>query len=205
MALGGANNTSGFVPAGQPYTHSPANPVGGYASPSTYAHSMTSTSTNGSPPQAEFMEGPLPPEVREIIATSCKDLPSAEEAERQARRLLSTTRRVKVYRDELQAANAEVGDLEAVVQKHDFVCHALRQESSDIDAKVAQLLHEKQLCEAQLQQEGTQKARQQDKLAVARQRVAVLRRTVDNITQETQNGYFVLRQLVPNLHIDNYS
>lgn len=150
------------------------------------------------------MEGPLPGEVRHVITRSCGAGSSADEAERQARRLISTGRRMRVYRDELVAASDEVGDMEQLVQQHVLVCSALRTEMSDIDAKIRELLSERQLSEVQLRQAEGEAQRHLSKLKEARERVAVLRNTVDGITRETHINRVMLHQLVPSLDIDKY-
>ncbi|KEG05603.1 hypothetical protein DQ04_20101010 [Trypanosoma grayi] len=149
------------------------------------------------------LEGPLPAEIREIIYSHC-DGDTADVAERHARRLLSTNRRVRVYREELQSAVEEVGDVTQLVQRHQVVQDALRVEMRELDAKIEQLVRERKLCELQLRQEEEQQQRKESKLREANERVGVLRSTIDAITKESMAGYVLLRQLVPNLHVDNY-
>ncbi|EAN92088.1 hypothetical protein C3747_250g41 [Trypanosoma cruzi] len=149
------------------------------------------------------LEGPLPAEIREIIHSQCSGEP-AEVAERHARRLLSTHRRVRVYREELQSAVEEVGDVAQMLQRHQTVQDALRVELKDLDAQIERLVRERQLCELQLSQEDEARQRDEVKLRDAKERVNVLRSTIDTITQESLAGYVVLRQLVPNLNVENY-
>jgi hypothetical protein len=149
------------------------------------------------------MEGPLPAEVRALIHGSCSG-EAAEQAEVYARRLLSTHRRVRVYREELSAAVEEVDDIKSVAKKNTLVCDALKQEISSIDAKIQMLLNERQMCQVQLESEARNLARNEGKLNEGDRRVEVLRNTIDNITRETQRGHMLLRQLVPNLQIENY-
>ncbi|EKF38563.1 hypothetical protein MOQ_001230 [Trypanosoma cruzi marinkellei] len=149
------------------------------------------------------LEGPLPAEIREIIHSQCSGEP-AEVAERHARRLLSTNRRVRVYREELQSAVEEVGDVAQMLQRHETVQDALRVELKDLDAQIERLVRERQLCELQLSQEEEARRRDEVKLRDAKERVSVLRSTIDTITQESLAGYVVLRQLVPNLNVENY-
>ncbi|CAD2219548.1 hypothetical protein ADEAN_000705600 [Angomonas deanei] len=175
-----------------------------------------SLSTDSYVPQGTggFMEGPLPPEVREIIHKTFVDYSQSrqnntdeliDEAERQARRLLSSYRRARVYREELQAAEAEVQDLLQLLQNAELVCHALEEEEAEIDERILQLQREKELIQQQRQQEGRTRQRQADKVAEAEERQAVLQRTVEAITHELQSGTLSLRQLVPNLYLDNYA
>ncbi|ORC86149.1 uncharacterized protein TM35_000301890 [Trypanosoma theileri] len=159
------------------------------------------TSTGGN--SGALLEGPLPPEVREIIYSQCSG-EAAEVAERHARRLLSTNRRVRVYREELQSAMEEVRDVATLVQRHHTVQQALRREVEELDAKIAQLLREKQYCELQQQEEDQVTQRMETKLRDANERVELLRSTIDNITKGSMAGYLLLQQLVPNLHLDNY-
>ena len=149
------------------------------------------------------MEGPLPAEVRAMIHANCTG-ETAEQAELYARRLLSTHRRVRVYREELSAANEELEDLRQLTTKHHLVSQALRDEIVGIDEKIQQLLNERHLCEVQLQQEAHVVNRHESKKEEAERRVNVLRTTIDNIARETQKGHLLLRQLVPQLQIENY-
>lgn len=149
------------------------------------------------------MEGPLPAEARALIHASCTG-DAAEQAETYARRLLSTHRRVRVYREELQYAVEEVDDIRQVAQKNSIVCDALEKEMKDIDARIQALLSEKQMCQVQYEQERSTLQRNEGKRFEAERRVEVLRNTIDNITRETQRGHMLLRQLVPNLQIENY-
>lgn len=149
------------------------------------------------------MEGPLPAEVRSIIHASCSG-DAAEQAEIYARRLLSTHRRVRVYREELGAAVEETEDITGVIKKNTLICDALKQEIGGIDAKIQMLLNERQLCQVQLETEARSLQRNESKREEAERRVDVLRTTIDNITRETQRGHMLLRQLVPNLQIENY-
>lgn len=149
------------------------------------------------------MEGPLPAEVRSIIHASCSG-EGAEHAEIYARRLLSTHRRVRVYREELSAAVEESEDIKQVLKKNVLICDALKQEIGGIDAKIQMLLNERQLCQVQLESESRTLQRNEAKQEEAERRVDVLRTTIDNITRETQRGHMLLRQLVPNLQIENY-
>lgn len=151
------------------------------------------------------MEGPLPPEVRAIIVEACgMHNEKAEEAERQARRLLSTARRTHVYRDELQAANAEVRDVCATVQQQDLVNSVLEQEMAEIDAQVEKLMQERRLCEAQLNQQHQKAQRDHTKLQEAQKRAAVLQQTVETVSKEVHLGQMMLQRLVPSLNIENY-
>ncbi|ESL06071.1 hypothetical protein TRSC58_06260 [Trypanosoma rangeli SC58] len=150
-----------------------------------------------------MLEGPLPAEVREIIYSQCSG-ERAEVAERHARRLLSTNRRVRVYREELQSAVEEVGDVAQLMQRHQTVQDALRAEMLELDAQIARLVRERQLCELQLSQEEEACQRKEVKLRDANERVNALRSTIDAIAKESLSGYVLLRQLVPNLNVENY-
>ena len=157
----------------------------------------------GSSGLASTMEGPLPAEARSIIHAACSG-ESAEQAEVYARRLLSTHRRVRVYREELQFAAEEVDDIKQVSQKNSLVCDALQREMTSIDEKISALMSERQLCQMQLEQEARTLQRNEAKKEEAQRRVELLRSTIDNIARETQKGHMLLRQLVPNLQIENY-
>ncbi|RNF07774.1 hypothetical protein TraAM80_03148 [Trypanosoma rangeli] len=150
-----------------------------------------------------MLEGPLPAEVREIIYSQCSG-ERAEVAERHARRLLSTNRRVRVYREELRSAVEEVGDVAQLMQRHQTVQDALRAELFELDAQIARLVRERQLCELQLSQEEEARQRKEVKLRDANERVNALRSTIDAIAKESLSGYVLLRQLVPNLNVENY-
>jgi hypothetical protein len=152
---------------------------------------------------ATTMEGPLPAEARSIIHTACSG-EAAEQAEVYARRLLSTHRRVRVYREELQFASEEVDDIKQVAQKNLLVCEALQREMTSIDEKINALMSERQMCQLQLDQEKKVMQRNEAKKDEAQRRVELLRSTIDNIARETQKGHMLLRQLVPNLQIENY-
>lgn len=176
---------------------------GGAASSSNNLLVSSSVDRPGSVSSGGTMEGPLPAEVRSIIHTTCSG-DGAEQAEIYARRLLSTHRRVRVYREELGAAVEESDDIKQVLKKNTLICDALKQEISGIDAKIQMLLNERQLCQVQLESESRTLQRNESKREEAERRVDVLRTTIDNITRETQRGHMLLRQLVPNLQIENY-
>ncbi|CCW61885.1 unnamed protein product [Phytomonas sp. EM1] len=191
----------------------------------------TSNNVEGSS-QVAFLEGPLPPEVRAMIAAACassvpivrynelsagvphgigengtltvQEPVAVDEAERQARRLLSTSRRLKVYREELLTAQAEFSDVQGLVQKDTLVRQALETELADIDSRIAALIQERALCEAQFQQQGNLLARDSEKLAKAQERVSVLNEAIENMMKSTQTDQMMLRRLVPNLNIENY-
>lgn len=169
----------------------------------TAGTTTTGMATSGSP---MIVEGPLPSEVRRLIRDCCgSDEFAMEEAERQARRLLSVGRRVKVYRDELSAASEEASDLAATVEGQTVVCATLETEVAEIDRKVELLLQERALCVTQLQQAQHVKERRLQQWREAEERVRILRTAVDEISADTQLGQSALRQLVPNLHIENYT
>lgn len=151
-----------------------------------------------------FMEGPLPSEVREIIRKDCSRLEDIDDAEKQARKLLSVGKRLQVYRSELQAALEEVVDIEKGARDISVVCATLQAECSDIDAKIEALQKEKLLCQQQFLAQQQRLMRENEQLSIAAERVTILRRTVENITSETQTNQLLLRQLVPSLNIDNY-
>ncbi|KAG5509548.1 hypothetical protein JKF63_06253 [Porcisia hertigi] len=160
---------------------------------------------------AGTVEGPLPPEVRRIIAQSCPEGSSAAErnaiidvVEQQARRLISTGRRVKVYREELTAAEEERRDLSTTVEERHLVRSALQGEVDDINARIAALLQERGLVEAQLNAQNEAAARDEHKLTEAQNRVTLLRKTIDGIAEETMVARLMLQQQVPSLHIENY-
>lgn len=160
-----------------------------------------------SPPPSDSivaMEGPLPPDVRRLIAQHCQDTSFIHAAEQQARRLLSTSRRVKVYRDELHAAEEEKRDLVGVVEQHSLVHDVLVQEMADLDARMQTLMQERQLCESQLRNEDEVAARDHAKLLEAQERVRVLKETIDGIEAETTVARLSLQQQVPSLHLENY-
>nr|CCC95025.1 unnamed protein product [Trypanosoma congolense IL3000] len=167
-----------------------------FASPPPYSGASQETALMA-------MEGPLPAEVRQIIHSSCSGS-DAELAERHARRLLSTGRRVNVYRAELQSAIEEVNDVDQLVKQHQIVQAALRTELSDLDARIEKLMKERQLCEYQLRQQETEAERKMAKLTEANMRVDKLSSTIDSMTHESLAGYVLLQKLVPNLHVNNY-
>ncbi|AYU77129.1 hypothetical protein, conserved [Leishmania donovani] len=172
-----------------------------------------SSSVTASSAQAGTVEGPLPPDVRRIIAQSCTSSSSSsgadtsaiiDAAEQQARRLISTGRRVKVYREELTAAEEERKDLAAAVEERQLVRSVLQSEVDDINARVQALLQERALVEAQLHAQDDAAAREARKLTEAQDRVTVLRKTIEGIVAETSASRLMLRQLIPSLHIENY-
>ncbi|AIN96480.1 hypothetical protein LPMP_130510 [Leishmania panamensis] len=161
--------------------------------------------------QACTMEGPLPPDVRRIIAQSCTGGSSAADrntiidaAEQQARRLISTGRRVKVYREELAAAEEERRDLSTSVEERQLVRSVLQSEVNDINARIQALLQERALVEVQLCAQDDAVAREGRKLTEAQERVTILREAIDGIVEETVVARLMLRQQVPSLHIENY-
>lgn len=169
----------------------------------------TSAALVVAPSNGEFgavggMEGPLPSEARTIIHQHCSG-DTAEQAELYARRLLSTHRRVRVYKEELSAAVEEAQDMTDCLEKSALVQAALRRELSDLDARIVTLQKEKQLVSMQAEQEARNGERLASKFHEAQQRVTVLRGTIDTIAKDTQRGQMMLLQLVPNLQIDNYS
>lgn len=149
------------------------------------------------------MEGPLPSEARAIIYQNCAG-ETAEQAEVYARRLLSTHRRVRVYKEELSAAVEEVQDMNDCLEKSSLVQTALSHELNDLDARIAALQRERELVQHQTDQEQHNSGRYASKHGEAKQRVDVLRTTIDSIAKDTQRGQMMLQQLVPNLQIDNY-
>lgn len=151
-----------------------------------------------------FMEGPLPSEVREIIRSTCSR-ERAEEAEMEARRLLSTSRRIKVYRDEMKAAMEEWRDAKVECDRQELVTTALCDEARQLSAKIEALQKEKSICEDQITQVQKVGLQRQKKLEHAQERVQLLRNTIDNINRETSMGHLFLRQAVPNLNIENYA
>ncbi|KPA76509.1 hypothetical protein ABB37_07809 [Leptomonas pyrrhocoris] len=151
------------------------------------------------------VEGPLPPDVRRLISQSCgADPATLDGAEQQARRLISTGRRVKVYREELAAAEEERRDWTATAEQRRLVRSVLQEEVDGINARIQALLQERAICEAQLQTEDAAAARETRKLAEAEERVTVLRQTIDGIVEETTVPRLMLQQLVPSLLIENY-
>lgn len=158
------------------------------------------------------MEGPLPPDVRRIIGQSCASSSSSgadtnafiDAAEQQARRLISTGRRVKVYREELAAAEEEHKDLSTAAVERQLVRSVLQSEVDDINARIQALLQERSLVEAQLHAQDDAAAREARQLTEAQDRVTVLRQTIEGIVEETSAARLMLRQLVPSLHIENY-
>lgn len=150
-----------------------------------------------------FMEGPLPSEVRDIIRRCCSG-GKAEDAEREARRLLSTSRRVKVYREEMTAAQEELADAKVDHDRQCLVSSALRDEISEIDHRIEMLKKEREICERQLQDCNGIESHRQQKLSEAQERVSILGSTIDNIERESHMGHLMLRQMVPNLNIMNY-
>lgn len=175
------------------------------SSPGTVAVAAASVAPLGA------TEGPLPPEVRRLIAQSCAaqnggaaDPLSQDAAEQQARRLISTGRRVKVYREELVAAEEERRDWSATTDQRRLVRSVLVSEVDDINARIHALLQERAICEAQLRAEDEAASREARKLAEAEERVALLRSTIDGIVDETVVPRLMLQQLVPSLLIENY-
>lgn len=150
------------------------------------------------------LDGPLPKDAREIINGSVTG-DMADQAEIYARRLLSTYRRVRVYREELQAATEEAGDYRALIGKSQLVTNAIQQEMQTIDARIQELMNERNLCQIQFEQEAMNQQRLDGKAQESQQRVDALRSTIDSIAVETQRGQMLLRQLVPNLNIENYA
>ncbi|KAG5483449.1 hypothetical protein CUR178_07770 [Leishmania enriettii] len=170
-----------------------------------------SPSVTASPETAGTVEGPLPPDVRRIIAQSCAVSSSGADTnaiidamEQQARRLISTGRRVKVYREELTAAEEERRDLFATVEERQLVRSALQCEVDDINARIEALLQERSLIEAQLHTQDDAAAREARKLAEAQERVRVLRETIDGVVGDTMLARQMLQQQVPSLRIENY-
>ena len=151
----------------------------------------------------QSMEGPLPPEVRSLIYRSVQG-DTADQAEIYARRLLSTFRRVKVYRDEYVAAQDEAADMKALCEKNVLVCTSLKLEVAAVDQKIQVLLNERQMVQIQFEQEARSLAKNEMKKEEAAQRTEVLRNTIDNIAREAQRGKMLLQNLVPNLQIENY-
>ncbi|KAG5509953.1 hypothetical protein GH5_07801 [Leishmania sp. Ghana 2012 LV757] len=172
---------------------------------------ILSPSVTASTEPAGTVEGPLPPDVRRIIAQSCTVSSSGADTnaiidavEQQARRLISTGRRVKVYREELTAAEEERRDLFATVEERQLVRSALQCEVDDINARIEALLQERALIEAQLHTQDDAAARDARKLAEAQERVRVLRETIDGVVGETMLARQALQQQVPSLCIENY-
>ncbi|KAG5484024.1 hypothetical protein LSCM1_05876 [Leishmania martiniquensis] len=160
---------------------------------------------------AGAVEGPLPPDVRRIIAQSCTASSSGADTnamidvlEQQARRLISTGRRVKVYREELTAAEEERRDLSTIVEERHLVRSALQSEVDDINARIQALLQERALVEAQLRAQDDAAARDARKLVEAQERVKVLRETIDGVVEETGVARLMLQQQVPSLRIENF-
>lgn len=151
-----------------------------------------------------FMEGPLPSEVREIIRTYCSP-DRAEEAEKEARRLLSTSRRLKVFRAEMKAAMEELADATVEKDRQELVAAALREEVEQLSEKIQALQKEKSICEEQILQVQEVGIQRQKKLSQANERVQLLKNTIDNITRETSMAHLFLLQAVPNLNIENYA
>ena len=153
------------------------------------------------------LDGPLPKEARMIIHSSIQGgagTEAAEQAEQYARRLLSTFRRVRVYKEELQAAQEEVHDYQGLTAQSTLVSNAIKGEVSDLDARIQELVNERQIALMQLEQEEAKRHRLVGKREEAQRRVEALRGTIDNIASESQRGQMLLRQLVPNLNIENF-
>lgn len=175
------------------------------------SEALSSSVTVSSAP-AGVVEGPLPPDVRRIIGQSCASSSSSgadtnafiDAAEQQARRLISTGRRVKVYREELAAAEEEHKDLSTAAVERQLVRSVLQSEVDDINARIQALLQERSLVEAQLHAQDDAAAREARQLTEAQDRVTVLRQTIEGIVEETSAARLMLRQLVPSLHIENY-
>lgn len=167
----------------------------------------SSSFTSVNPSASAFpgsMEGPLPSEVREIIRTTCSR-EKAEEAEMEARRLLSTSRRVKVYKDEMKAALEEFSDAKIECDRQELVTTALQEEARQLSAKIDALQKEKSICEDQIIQVEKVGLQRQKNLEQAQERVKLLRNTIDSINRETSMAHLFLRQAVPNLNIENYA
>ncbi|KAG8348199.1 hypothetical protein ERJ75_001000400 [Trypanosoma vivax] len=193
--LGATGTTSQSVP--RPSSHP-------QATLSATSHSCASTPVSCSlESKCPVLEGPLPAEVREMIYAACAG-EDAEVAERHARRLISTNRRVRVYRAELQSAVEETGDVTRLIQQGRAVESALRAELCELDKRMEELMRERQVCDFQLKQQQADQERKEAKLREANERVKVLRETIENITNETLSAHMLLKKLIPNLHVDNY-
>lgn len=167
----------------------------------------TSSSSITQAPMSGRLDGPLPKEARQIIYSSIQGgagSEAAEQAEQYARRLLSTFRRVRVYKEELQAAQEEVQDYHGLTSQSGLVSNAIRGEVADLDARIQELVNERQMALMQLEQEESKQQRLIQKREEAQRRVDALRGTIDSIASESQRGQMLLRQLVPNLNIENF-
>lgn len=153
---------------------------------------------------APSLDGPLPKEARMIISASVQG-DEADQAELYARRLLSTSRRVRIYKEELQAAREEVEDYKSLVTQKQLVVAQLGSEAQQLEARIRELQNELHM--AQMQQETAlgEQRRMEGKQFEAQRRVEALQNTIDTIANESQRGKLLLRQLVPNLNIDNYA
>eukprot|EP00758_Cryptobia_borreli_P012212 Tbor_TRINITY_DN5725_c2_g4::TRINITY_DN5725_c2_g4_i1::g.19607::m.19607 len=152
------------------------------------------------------LDGPLPREAREIIHQHTgANGDVSDQAEMYARRLLSTHRRVKLYREELNFARQEVSDYRQQLGQSNLIVNSLQTEVAEIDAKIEALVNERQLVEMQIAQQNNKSDRLKTKECESMERVESLRHTIDTIATETQRGQMLLQQLIPNLCIENYA
>lgn len=185
--VGGLNSTSSGAMGG-------GYGGGGGAAP------MRVGSSSGQP----TLDGPLPKEARQLIQQAVRG-EEADQAELYARRLLSTSRRVRIYKEELQAAREEVDDYKTCVSQQQLVVNGLSSEAQRIDEQIRALQQELHIARTQQEAAYNEQMRMQHKQGEAERRVEALQSTIDTIASESQRGKLLLRQLVPNLNIDNYA
>lgn len=150
------------------------------------------------------LDGPLPKEARLIIQNAVAG-DEADQAEMYARRLLSTSRRVRIYKEELQAAREEVDDYKTCVGQQQLVVSNLSAEAQHIQSQILALQNELHMSQMQHESALSEQRRMENKQFEAQRRVEALQSTIDTIATESQRGKLLLRQLVPNLNIDNYA
>lgn len=149
------------------------------------------------------LEGPLPPEVLQVLRARCAN-DVLDQAESYSRRLLSTRRRHVLYSNELESAQAEAVELRVCLGRSKIIAATLQREESSIDEKIRLLQQEKELCAMQLRSELASAGRHQQKLDESGARVGILHETVERMRAEIQRATLVLQQLVPELDYSRY-
>lgn len=150
------------------------------------------------------LEGPLPSAVRQIVQSACLNEASSDQADVLARRVISGMRRSRMYEAELRASRDEEADISRASEQGGIVEAALSQELVGIDARIAELQREREICLAQREQQRAHQAKLDRKAAECSSRTGALRSALDELMKETQRMTIMLRQLVPNLNVSSY-
>lgn len=128
-----------------------------------------------------------------------------DRAESYSRRLISTRRRHTLYSTELASASAETGDVRMCLARSNTIVASLQAESQQLDARITQLLQEKQLCTMQIEAEQATAQRYTKKLDDCGARTEVLQQTVERMRLDIQRATLVLQQLVPEIDFSVYA